>query len=177
MVHAKVLTCSQVDSLLSERGLTYGDDTVVSCMQCEVLPHAILHVIRPAVLACLRSKRTYVGTSDLLFAHNLNTWPSADGKGEVLTPRYVLRAVDEHIKLVSDICVRHKIASTVHVRVSKQMCASVQQEVEKNLRGFVKYLCDHSQTKRVGRKDVEAALSDIVGDKHYLQYERNFSVY
>ena len=162
-----------------EFGTINNDDAIITSMQSEMLPYAIFTLLKPAVLHCVHNNRQYLNKNDLEFGRMFCDWPYfvLYGSKSLLDPKEVYYAVSEHLKLIADICVRHKIASTVDVKISKDVLALLQYEIECNIRGFIKYMQNLCSSSKFGCRVFHDTLSSILKDDYYLKYENTFGVY
>ena len=175
----RVYTRESVLHSFRESGTNNSDDTIITAMQTEMLPYAIFMLLKPAALHCASHNRLYLSKADLAVGRILCDWPYfvLHGGKNLLDIKELGYTISEQMKLIGDVCVRHKISSTLDVKVSKDMLVCLQVEIESNIRGFVKYMQNLCNTTRFGSRNFQQALSTILRDDHYLQHENRFAVY
>jgi hypothetical protein len=162
-----------------EVGADAGDTSIVTRMQTEMLPHAMLSLLKPAVLHCVRSNRTYLSKADVAFGRAFADWPSVVVHDEpwLVDPAMLYPSVADHTKLIGDVCVRHHIVSTAAVKVSKEVVGVLAREIECSVRGFVDHMRDLSDSKHFVSTHFHDALRSILRDDIYLKHESSLKVY
>ena len=156
-----------VKQAFRELNIERDDDAVIASIQNELLPRCMMIVIKSAIVSCHNSKRKYISERDIKYALDCCTFPKskrhATDIGYLLDMRHFGKVCNLQIEFVVDHMVKHGIEANI-VKVSADTLITLQDAVERLLRGFFEFYAHKGKGRTYGYRLFDECMLNLIGE-------------
>tara|TARA_B110001450_G_scaffold247268_1_gene262159 strand:- start:1382 stop:1924 length:543 start_codon:yes stop_codon:yes gene_type:complete len=165
-MQAEVFPDFAVKQAFREVNIERDDDIIIPHIQNNLLTICLTIILKGSTASCLLAKRKYINDKDIQYALSVCLFPVSfklsTETGYLMNTRQLGNICNEHLKMLYQLYKKQNI-ETDEIKVSQETLLSLQNAVERLLRGFFEYLAKKGKGRTITYRLFDECLNNSIG--------------